>query len=174
MDPAPPFPKESAPSPAGFQHSHLSGLDPCLSPGPVILLETRVDSIMMNGSNVANTTTTSTTPAKSKEDQVVNGHDEKENNPFAEYMWMENEEDFNRQVEEELQEQEFLDRCFQEMLDEEDQDWFIPSRDLPQGIGQLQQQLNGLSVSDSHVSEDILSKSTLNPDAKEFIPGVKY
>lgn len=56
------------------------------------------DSIMMNGSNLANTTTTSATPAKSKEDQVVNGHDEKENNPFAEYMWMENEEDFNRQV----------------------------------------------------------------------------
>ncbi|KFU91020.1 Polyadenylate-binding protein-interacting protein 2B, partial [Chaetura pelagica] len=108
------------------------------------------------------------------EDQVVNGHDEKENNPFAEYMWMENEEDFNRQVEEELQEQEFLDRCFQEMLEEEDQDWFIPSRDLPQGMGQLQQQLNGLSVGDSHNSEDILSKSNLNPDAKEFVPGVKY
>ncbi|XP_074052020.1 polyadenylate-binding protein-interacting protein 2B isoform X2 [Macrotis lagotis] len=128
------------------------------------------DSLMMNGSNVANTTPN----AKSKEDQVVNGRDEKENNPFAEYMWMENEEDFNRQVEEELEEQEFLDRCFQEMLDEEDQDWFIPSRDLPQGMGQLQQQLNGLSVSDSHSSEDILSKSNLNPDAKEFIPGVKY
>eukprot|EP00069_Balaena_mysticetus_P006038 bmy_18396T0 len=112
----------------------------------------------MNGSSVANTSPN----IKSKEDQGLNGHDEKEN-PFAEYMWMENEEDFNRQVEEELQEQEFLDRCFQEMLDEEDQDWFIPSRDLPQAVGQLQQQLNGLS-----------SKSNLNPDAKEFIPGVKY
>ncbi|XP_049507614.1 polyadenylate-binding protein-interacting protein 2B isoform X1 [Panthera uncia] len=78
------------------------------------------------------------------------------------------------QVEEELQEQDFLDRCFQEMLDEEDQDWFIPSRDLPPAMGQLQQQLNGLSVSDGHDSEDILSKSNLNPDAKEFIPGVKY
>ncbi|XP_029450237.1 polyadenylate-binding protein-interacting protein 2B isoform X2 [Rhinatrema bivittatum] len=128
------------------------------------------DSVMMNGSNVGN----STSNTKSKEDQVVNGHDENEANPFAEYMWMENEEDFNRQVEEELQEQEFLDRCFQEMLDEEDQDWFIPSRDLPQGVGQLQQQLNGLTVNDGHSSEDILSKSNLNPDAKEFIPGVKY
>ncbi|XP_022360124.1 polyadenylate-binding protein-interacting protein 2B isoform X1 [Lutra lutra] len=78
------------------------------------------------------------------------------------------------QVEEELQEQDFLDRCFQEMLDEEDQEWFIPSRDLPQAMGQLQQQLNGLSVGDGHDSEDILSKSNLNPDAKEFIPGVKY
>ncbi|XP_012605627.1 polyadenylate-binding protein-interacting protein 2B isoform X2 [Microcebus murinus] len=127
------------------------------------------DSIIMNGSSVANTSPN----VKSKEDQGLNGHDEKEN-PFAEYMWMENEEDFNRQVEEELQEQDFLDRCFQEMLDEEDQDWFIPSRDLPQAMGQLQQQLNGLSISDVHDSEDILSKSNLNPDAKEFIPGVKY
>ncbi|XP_035181774.1 polyadenylate-binding protein-interacting protein 2B [Oxyura jamaicensis] len=126
---------------------------------------------MMNGSDVASTTTPS---PKSKEEQVVDGHDEKESNPFAEYMWMENEEDFNRQVEEELQEQEFLDRCFQEMLDEEEQDWFIPSRDLPQGMAQLQQQLNGLSVGDGHASEDILSKSNLNPDAKEFVPGVKY
>lgn len=55
------------------------------------------------------------------------------------------------QVEEELLEQEFLERCFQEMLEEEDQDWFIPSRDLNnQGVAQLQQQLNGLSVSDHH------------------------
>ncbi|XP_027525937.1 polyadenylate-binding protein-interacting protein 2B isoform X2 [Corapipo altera] len=48
----------------------------------------------MNGSELASTTASS---PKSKEDPVVNGHDEKENNPFAEYMWMENEEDFNRQ-----------------------------------------------------------------------------
>lgn len=66
------------------------------------------------------------------------------------------------QVEEELQEQEFLDRCFQEMLEEEDQDWFIPSRDLPQGMGQLQQQLNGLSVGDGHSSEDILVRTSEN------------
>lgn len=45
------------------------------------------------------------------------------------------------------------------MLDEEDQDWFIPSRDLPQAMGQLQQQLNGLSVSDGHDSEDILVRA---------------
>ncbi|XP_068870929.1 polyadenylate-binding protein-interacting protein 2B isoform X2 [Aphelocoma coerulescens] len=70
----------------------------------------------MNGSELAGT---SASNPKSKEDPVGNGHEEKEKNPFAEYMWMENEEDFNRQVEEELQEQEFLDRCFQEMLEED-------------------------------------------------------
>lgn len=52
----------------------------------------------MNGSSVVNTSPS----IKSKEDQVLNGHDEKEN-PFAEYMWMENEEDFNRQVKKEVE-----------------------------------------------------------------------
>lgn len=85
---------------------------------------------------------------------------------------MENEEEYNRQVEEELLEQEFLERCFQEMLDEEDQDWFIPERDLP-SVGQIQQQLNGLSVSNGN-AEEVLRKSILNPEAKEFVPGVKY
>ena len=63
---------------------------------------------------------------------------------------------FSPQVEEELLEQEFLERCFQEMLEEEDQDWFIPPRDLNnQGVGQLQQQLNGLSVNDHHNLEEV-------------------
>ncbi|RXM27206.1 Polyadenylate-binding protein-interacting protein 2B [Acipenser ruthenus] len=77
-------------------------------------------------------------------------------------------------VEEELLEQEFLERCFQEMLDEEDQDWFIPSRDLPSGVGPLQQQLNGLTVNDNNNADEIARKSSLNPEAKEFVPGVKY
>lgn len=62
------------------------------------------------------------------------------------------------QVEEELLEQEFLERCFQEMLDEEDQDWFIPARDLPSGVGQLQQQLNGLSVNDVSTEDIVVSR----------------
>ncbi|KAL1023671.1 hypothetical protein UPYG_G00044350 [Umbra pygmaea] len=109
-----------------------------------------------------------------KEDNVANGHKEGEGgNPFAEYMWMENEEDYNRQVEEELLEQEFLERCFQEMLEEEDQDWFIPARDLAPGVGHIQQQLNGLSITGGN-ADDIARKSSLNPEAKEFVPGMKY
>lgn len=110
---------------------------------------------------------------KDGKESLSNGHAEGEANPFAEYMWMENEEEYNRQVEEELLEQEFLERCFQEMLDEEDQDWFIPSRDLAPGVGQIQQQFNGLSVNDNN-TEEIVRKSRLNPEAKEFVPGVKY
>lgn len=60
-------------------------------------------------------------------------------------------------MEEELLEQEFLERCFQEMLDEEDQDWFIPARDLPSGVGQLQQQFNGISVTDNSADEIAVS-----------------
>lgn len=33
-----------------------------------------------------------------KDDGMLNGHKEGEANPFAEYMWMENEEEYNRQV----------------------------------------------------------------------------
>ncbi|TRY92033.1 hypothetical protein DNTS_033835 [Danionella cerebrum] len=111
-------------------------------------------------------------PGNEGKAQVANGHPENDSNPFAEYMWMENEEEYNQQVEEELLEQEFLERCFQEMLDEEDQDWFIPERDLP-SVKQIQQQLNVLSVN-CDCAEEILRKSILNPEAKEFVPGVKY
>lgn len=74
--------------PAGRGHTGVPG-----SPlSPAFLL---AESGMMNGPDLASTTASS--PA-AQEDQAANGHDEKENNPFAEYMWMENEEDFNRQV----------------------------------------------------------------------------
>ncbi|XP_029918173.1 polyadenylate-binding protein-interacting protein 2 [Myripristis murdjan] len=99
-----------------------------------------------------------------------------EDNPFAEYMWMENEEEFNRQVEEELWEEEFIERCFQEMLEEEEQwEWFIPSRDLPsQAISQLQDQINLLVLGgDVDMCNDVVVNSNLNPNAKEFTPGIQ-
>ncbi|XP_036813611.1 polyadenylate-binding protein-interacting protein 2B isoform X4 [Oncorhynchus mykiss] len=107
-------------------------------------------------------------PGKEGMEAVANGHagegEQGGDDPFAEYMWMENEDAYNRQVEEELLEQEFLERCFQEMLDEEDQDWFIPARDLPSGMGQLQQQLNGLSVSDRGNAEEMASDGDRRAD----------
>ncbi|KAM9357141.1 polyadenylate-binding protein-interacting protein 2-like [Symphorus nematophorus] len=101
-----------------------------------------------------------------------------DNNPFAEYMWMENEEEFNRQVEEELWEEEFIERCIQELMEEEEQwEWFIPSRDLPsQTVSQLQDQISLLVLdSDVHADADfdVVVNSSLNPNAKEFIPGIQ-
>ncbi|XP_070769320.1 polyadenylate-binding protein-interacting protein 2-like [Enoplosus armatus] len=101
-----------------------------------------------------------------------------EDDPFAEYMWMENEEEFNRQVEEELWEEEFIERCIQELLEEEEQwEWFIPSRDLPsQTVSQLQDQISLLVLdADVHADADfnVVVNSSLNPNAKEFIPGIQ-
>ncbi|XP_062281738.1 LOW QUALITY PROTEIN: polyadenylate-binding protein-interacting protein 2-like [Scomber scombrus] len=100
--------------------------------------------------------------------QVILQSLEQEDNPFAEYMWMENEEEFNRQVEEELWEEEFIERCFQEMWEEEQWEWFIPSRDLPS----LQEQLGMLGL-DADADFDVVINSSLNPNAKEFTPGIQ-
>ncbi|NXE07969.1 PAIP2 protein, partial [Lophotis ruficrista] len=131
----------------------------------------------------------SSSPSIISEDVIINGHSHEDDNPFAEYMWMENEEEFNRQaitllmkrfllivqIEEELWEEEFIERCFQEMLEEEEEhEWFIPARDLPQTMDQIQDQFNDLVISDSSSLEDLVVKSNLNPNAKEFVPGVKY
>ncbi|KAJ7341529.1 hypothetical protein JRQ81_005735 [Phrynocephalus forsythii] len=117
----------------------------------------------------------STSPSIINEDVIMNGHSHEDDNPFAEYMWMENEEEFNRQIEEELWEEEFIERCFQEMLEEEEEhEWFIPARDLPQTMDQIQDQFNDLVISDGSSLEDLVVKSNLNPNAKEFVPGVKY
>ncbi|XP_077466435.1 polyadenylate-binding protein-interacting protein 2-like [Stigmatopora argus] len=85
-----------------------------------------------------------------------------ESDPFAEYLWMEHEEEFNLQVVEELWEEYFMERCFQEMLEEEEQEWFIPSRDLPDGHAL---QINLRAVTNM--------MSALNPNAKEFTPGIQ-
>lgn len=100
---------------------------------------------------------------------------EAEENPFADFMWMENEEEFDRQVEEELWEQEFIESCFNEMLEEEQWEWFIPSRDLPL-LGQ-DHSVPYSPQTEVHHSDlwpsDILLRSSLNPNAKEFTPGIQ-
>lgn len=59
------------------------------------------------------------------------------------------------QVEEELWEEEFIEYCFQEMLEEEQWEWFIPSRDLPpQTVSQLQEQIT-LLVLDPDADTDL-------------------
>ncbi|CAM9880659.1 unnamed protein product [Lampetra planeri] len=61
---------------------------------------------------------------------------------------MANEEDYNEQVERELYEEEFMERNWQEMLDEESE-WFIPSPDLRcQAADEAAAQPNGLSLGD--------------------------
>lgn len=51
----------------------------------------------MNGPDVAKMSGSGVSGSEGK-DPVANGHAENETNPFAEYMWMENEEEYDRQV----------------------------------------------------------------------------
>lgn len=56
-------------------------------------------------------------------------------------------------------EEEFIERCFQEMLEEEEEhEWFIPARDLPQTMDQIQDQFNDLVISDGSSLEDLVVK----------------
>lgn len=58
-------------------------------------------------------------------------------------------------MEEELWEEEFIERCIQELMEEEEQwEWFIPSRDLPaQTAAQLPDQIS-LLVLDTDIHDD--------------------
>ncbi|GLD70975.1 polyadenylate-binding protein-interacting protein 2B isoform X1 [Lates japonicus] len=55
-------------------------------------------------------------PGKEGKEPVANGHagEGSDANPFAEYMWMENEEEYNRQVEEELLGRVLAVKCWRE------------------------------------------------------------
>ncbi len=84
------------------------------------------------------------------------------------------------QVVEELWEEEFIERCIQELLEEEEQwEWFIPSRDLPsQAVGQLQDQL-GLLVLDADVHADadfsvVVSLRSAGTNQVLLIPGNQH
>ena len=79
------------------------------------------------------------------------------------------------QVERELCEEEFLERCFQEMLDEEEREWFIPERDLPlQPLSDMEQQLAGLNMTEAngyaHSSFSIPVVSIANPPTPKLEP----
>lgn len=104
---------------------------------------------------------------------------------FSEYMWMENEEQFDRQVMAELEEEELIEQCMEAMLEDELQqsvhfhNQSLNSTNLPPTQGQN-------DAPSTNNEDDILSlcdaldkvstsysvdKSTLNPLAAEFVPG---
>ena len=64
--------------------------------------------------------------------------------PFADYMWMENMDDFDRQVEEQLLEEEFIRACIEQLLEEEDERETLTAAEII-----AQQQLQNLQGKDS-------------------------
>lgn len=95
---------------------------------------------------------------------------------FSEYMWMENEEEFDKQVLQQLEEEELMEECLEAMLEEERQHqrnlnsaaWSTATSTLENNGAELCQQLGSLRVHD-----DLAKRSTLNPDAAEFVPSFK-
>ena len=67
--------------------------------------------------------------------------------PFADYMWMENMEDFDREVEEQFLEEEFIRACIEQLLEEEDERETLTAAEI---IAQQQlQNLQNLQNKDS-------------------------
>ncbi|XP_076439497.1 polyadenylate-binding protein-interacting protein 2-like [Babylonia areolata] len=99
---------------------------------------------------------------------------------FSEYMWMGEElEEFDRQVEEELWEQAFIEACFEDMLAEEELHWYFSQ--LPHS-SHLFTSGSALTTFSSDIpsppvphssdckKDDMLKSSNLNPEAPEFVP----
>ncbi|XP_017786080.1 PREDICTED: polyadenylate-binding protein-interacting protein 2B isoform X1 [Nicrophorus vespilloides] len=80
-----------------------------------------------------------------------------EETDFSEYMWMENEEEFDKEVLQRLEEEELMEQCMlQHMLDNENQ---TPAANT-----------NNQNNANSKSDEEMAKSSTLNPHAAEFVP----
>lgn len=71
----------------------------CLQSSNTLFLFPHAEPAEMSGPEVAKTPGGGA-PGKEGKEPVANGHagESSDANPFAEYMWMENEEEYNRQV----------------------------------------------------------------------------
>ncbi|PNF30411.1 hypothetical protein B7P43_G12874 [Cryptotermes secundus] len=106
---------------------------------------------------------------------------------FSEYMWMENEEEFDKQVMQQLEEEALMEQCIEAMLEDEREIRNIHNQAMTaNGVGvmdichpwstgtdyvqptdapNLCETMENLSVQD-----DLAKQSTLNPNAAEFVP----
>ncbi|KPJ05374.1 Polyadenylate-binding protein-interacting protein 2B [Papilio xuthus] len=83
---------------------------------------------------------------------------------FADYMWMENEEEFDKQVMQQLEEEALMEQCIEAMLEDEQRERHRP---VPNGHNHYPTTSNGQA---SCSLEEAVSRSTLNPLAAEFVP----
>lgn len=81
---------------------------------------------------------------------------------FSEFMWMENEEEFDKEVLRQLEEEALMKQCIESMLEDEESANSSKNSEFIQNFSKLR-------VQDR---QEIVKKSTLNPDAAEFVPKV--
>ncbi|XP_029045829.1 polyA-binding protein interacting protein 2 isoform X1 [Osmia lignaria lignaria] len=102
----------------------------------------------------------------------VQGSDESD---FSEYLWMENEEEFDKEVIQQLMEEELTEECLKAMWEDERHErntnsitWSTATNTFENNSAELCQQLSHLKMHD-----DLAKQSTLNPNAAEFVPAFK-
>ncbi|XP_076301369.1 polyA-binding protein interacting protein 2 isoform X2 [Lasioglossum baleicum] len=92
----------------------------------------------------------------------LDGPEAETSSDFSEYLWMENEEEFDKEVIQQLMEEELTEECLKAMWEDEKQ---LERNSID---NEIWQQLDRLSLPD-----DIAEWSTLNPNAAEFVPAFK-
>lgn len=84
---------------------------------------------------------------------------------FADYMWMENEDEFDKQVMQQLEEEALMEQCIEAMLEDEQRE-----RQRPVPNGHSPHYPTSSNGGASLSLEEAVSRSTLNPLAAEFVP----
>ncbi|CAB3242581.1 unnamed protein product [Arctia plantaginis] len=85
---------------------------------------------------------------------------------FADYMWMENEEEFDKQVMQQLEEEALMEQCIEAMLEDEQRE----RHNRPTANGHNHHYPTTSNGTPSLSLEETVSKSKLNPLAAEFVP----
>lgn len=98
---------------------------------------------------------------------------------FAEYMWMENEDEFDEQELQRLEEEELMDQCIEAMVLDEmasGERMTTVTGSVPRESG-LMNILSSLQLdkgSQQHLAKNVnVEQSTLNPFAAEFVPSLR-
>nr|XP_049695853.1 fibrous sheath CABYR-binding protein [Helicoverpa armigera]XP_049695854.1 fibrous sheath CABYR-binding protein [Helicoverpa armigera] len=84
---------------------------------------------------------------------------------FADYMWMENEEEFDKQVMQQLEEEALMEQCIEAMLEDEQRE----RHNRPHNAHNHHYPTTSNGASSLSLEETV-SRSTLNPLAAEFVP----
>ncbi|KAK9890286.1 hypothetical protein WA026_010389 [Henosepilachna vigintioctopunctata] len=86
---------------------------------------------------------------------------------FSEYLWMENEEEFDKEVMQRLEEEALMEQCIEAMLADETSDSnMIQGRNITESTNEVSNLITNLKIDSAEVAKG----SNLNPLAEEFIP----
>lgn len=84
------------------------------------------------------------------ENTAVEDFNEPPENDFSEYLWMENEEEFDKEVMQKLEEEALMEECIEAFMNDESDSYHNTTQELP--------------------PVESVENSKLNPEAEEFVP----